>query len=148
MKHACVSFVVRFYRLLRLHLAGRRVLTTRAQLAYDSSHGWPLLSQLSNTQCEKQTVLNKCSNPGCLEEFHSLRSGRLFVTGPANVGTTNKASTTSNPGRLEYFWLCSRCCKTMRITVDPDHRVVVTSLHDPATIAPVSVAVSPAFDRR
>jgi hypothetical protein len=93
-------------------------------------------------------VLTKCANPSCLEEFRSLRSGRLFVTGPANVRVANNASTTSKPRQLEYFWLCSRCSQTMRITIDRDHQLIVTSLHDPVTITPGSVVVSAAFDRR
>ncbi len=74
-------------------------------------------------------MLSKCANPVCFEEFRSLREGRLFVmdagAAPSTDGTT--APVKRRPRRLEYFWLCHSCYKTMRVAVDTYHRVFVTS---------------------
>lgn len=83
-------------------------------------------------------MLTKCANPNCREEFRSLRSGRLFVAEP-KTHTRGATTATGRRGKLEYFWLCAACCKSMRVSVDHDHHVVVTSLYGPATAVPVSV---------
>lgn len=78
-------------------------------------------------------MLAKCANPQCTAQFYSLRHGRLFVLDAQSPST--RESPTVYPilqrERLEYFWLCERCCKIMRVGVDRDHRVLVTSLEDP-----------------
>ena len=72
-------------------------------------------------------MLTKCANPTCREEFRSLRWGRLFVTDPATARTSGDVAAPRKGGRLEYFWLCDNCTKTMKVIVDNDHHVVVTS---------------------
>lgn len=77
-------------------------------------------------------MLTKCANPQCTEEFYSLRHGRLFVLDvqppPSRESAAGCASRQRE--RLEYFWLCDGCCKSMRVGIDRDHRVLVTSLKD------------------
>jgi len=74
-------------------------------------------------------MLAKCANSVCLEEFRSLRRGRLFVMDVATPQSTDQLGMQSARGqpRLEYFWLCDSCRKTMTIVVDKDYQVGVTS---------------------
>ncbi len=71
-------------------------------------------------------MLNKCANPDCPEQFRSLRQGRLFVmdTAPQPILEMTVA-VRRKPERLEYFWLCHRCCKSQRIIADANHRIIV-----------------------
>jgi len=74
-------------------------------------------------------MLSKCANPSCREEYRSLRQGRLFVldtTPRPSLEMTNRGRRT--PERLEYFWLCSRCCRSKRVIADVNHRIVVASI--------------------
>lgn len=73
-------------------------------------------------------MLDKCSNPGCLKTFHSLREGRLFlkVCDCAYVPRGREMSLwpdCHNP--LEYFWLCRRCSRTLTVVFDPAGKAVV-----------------------
>jgi len=74
-------------------------------------------------------MLTKCANPICPKEFRSLRSGRLFVIDAGTEQFTDDATARvkRRPRKLEYAWLCDKCCKTMKVTVDAKHRVVVIS---------------------
>jgi hypothetical protein len=49
-------------------------------------------------------MVSCCANPDCRRELHYLRDGKIyqFVLSPK---TGSK--------RLEYFWLCGECSKTM-----------------------------------
>ena len=95
-------------------------------------------------------MLNKCANPVCTEEFRSLRQGRLFV---AEVPLAQSANQTTarvkrKPERLEYFWLCDHCCKTMRAAVDRAHPLMESPKKAPTTHAEESPPSPQPFDRR
>lgn len=92
-------------------------------------------------------MLSKCANPSCREEFHSLRRGRLFVAEPTPP-MTRVTTATAKRHKLEYFWLCAECCRTMRVALDRHNYVVVTSLHGSAMAAPVTVVAPAVLDRR
>jgi hypothetical protein len=49
-------------------------------------------------------MVSQCANPDCRRELHYLRDGKIyqFVLSPK---TGSK--------RLEHFWLCGECSKTM-----------------------------------
>jgi uncharacterized protein with PIN domain len=49
-------------------------------------------------------MVSRCANPDCGRELHYLRDGKIyqFVLSPE---TESK--------RLEHFWLCGECSKTM-----------------------------------
>jgi hypothetical protein len=49
-------------------------------------------------------MISQCANPDCRRDLHYLRDGKIyqFVLTPK---TGNK--------RLEHFWLCGECSKTM-----------------------------------
>ena len=77
-------------------------------------------------------MLDKCSNPGCLKAFHSLREGRLFlkVCDCAYVPRGREMSLWPDcPNPLEYFWLCGHCAHTLRVVFDSAGRPVVRPRH-------------------
>lgn len=77
-------------------------------------------------------MLTKCANPRCSAEFYSLRHGRLFVfdAQPPRTQTVAAHVLSRQPERLEYFWLCEGCCKSMQITLDAEHRIAVMPSED------------------
>ena len=85
-------------------------------------------------------MLAKCANPQCTAGFHSLRHGRLYVLDarPRGLGESRTGRSDRQGDSLEYFWLCERCCKSMRVAVDRGQRVLVISLEDPEA-APLEV---------
>jgi hypothetical protein len=49
-------------------------------------------------------MLSNCSGPSCVAHFLHLGDGKLF-----------RLINVSDPGRLEYFWLCNHCSATMTL---------------------------------
>ena len=48
-------------------------------------------------------MVKKCANPGCSSKFRYFHLGKLFVM---KSGERHK---------LDYYWLCERCCDTLTI---------------------------------
>jgi hypothetical protein len=49
-------------------------------------------------------MISQCANPDCRRELHYLRDGKIYqVVLSAKVGSK----------RLEHFWLCGECSKSM-----------------------------------
>ena len=77
-------------------------------------------------------MIAKCANPGCSAPFRYLREGRIFqvdrdaaghrIVGPFLIAETGP------PHRLEHFWLCGVCARTMTLAVDPEGGVVTVPL--------------------
>lgn len=80
-------------------------------------------------------MIAKCANPECGAPFRYLREGRIFqvdmdpgghrIVGPFLVGEGGP------PHRLEHFWLCGECARTLTLVVDPERGVVVAPLPPP-----------------
>jgi hypothetical protein len=49
-------------------------------------------------------MISQCANPDCRRELHYLRDGKIYQF-VFSSQTGNK--------RLEHFWLCGECSKTM-----------------------------------
>src|SRR5215472_13460936 len=62
-------------------------------------------------------MLSKCVNPACANTFRYSREGKLYVTDPKARSGHFRV--------LEYFWLCSTCCRDMTIQIDHGHAVTV-----------------------
>ena len=59
------------------------------------------------------TVLSKCANPACSEQFKYLHQGKLFQLTP-----TPEVQVTAEdfcPWLYERFWLCEECSKKMTL---------------------------------
>jgi len=53
-------------------------------------------------------MVKNCANPKCAKPLHYLREGRIFVF--------DAGSASDEPiHRMEHFWLCGECSKTMRL---------------------------------
>jgi hypothetical protein len=52
-------------------------------------------------------MVSQCANPDCRRELHYLRDGKVYQF----VLCTKTAGK-----RLEHFWLCGDCSKTMILT--------------------------------
>ncbi len=76
-------------------------------------------------------MIAKCANPSCGAPFRYLREGRIFqvdrdpaghrIVGPFLI------SDSGAPHRLEHFWLCGACARTMTLVVDGEGRVVAVA---------------------
>lgn len=76
-------------------------------------------------------MLSKCANPECSEPFQYLRSGKLFLLpvdsvspngGPAGPQLVEGQR---SQRKVEHFWLCGSCIKTMTLAYDPGKGVVM-----------------------
>lgn len=63
-------------------------------------------------------MLAKCANPECSAPFRYLHQGKLFqIEVDAGEGPLTRSGLTlvkgKPPQRVEYFWLCDTCARTM-----------------------------------
>lgn len=84
-------------------------------------------------------MVSKCANPTCSTPFHYLREGKIFrveveVTPLASANETVEPSNGNKvpflvarkPARkLEHYWLCGPCSRTMSLLIDKDNGVTV-----------------------
>lgn len=66
-------------------------------------------------------MVGTCANPVCKARFHTLCSGKLFlVETPTDVNTNGVTLPVFAPvpHRIQYFWLCDLCAKTMHVVYD------------------------------
>jgi hypothetical protein len=66
-------------------------------------------------------MVGTCANPACKARFHTLCSGKLFVVEtPTDVDATGGKLPVFAPvpHRIQYFWLCELCAKTLRVVCD------------------------------
>ena len=52
-------------------------------------------------------MVSQCANPDCMQKLHYLREGKIYRF---------EMSTETGARRLEHFWLCSDCSKSMTLT--------------------------------
>jgi hypothetical protein len=62
-------------------------------------------------------MVSNCANPKCAKPLHYLREGRIFVF-DVMVGTPGSNGKRSR--RMEHYWLCGVCSKTMAMEQTPD----------------------------
>jgi len=60
-------------------------------------------------------VLSKCANPACLACFHYLHQGRIFNI---ETGTVASDRNSSALRKVEHFWLCERCARTLTVVLE------------------------------
>ena len=60
------------------------------------------------------SMLSKCANSECSAVFLYLHQGRLFKL-ETGVNPANKPEIKR---KLEYFWLCEKCCQSLTLTYD------------------------------
>ena len=69
----------------------------------------------------------KCVNPACGAPFRYLRGGKLFLVDSLAISQdVSRISSMSNiPRTSEFFWLCEKCCNSMRVVVEKSGEVVL-----------------------
>jgi hypothetical protein len=59
-------------------------------------------------------MLTKCANPACSAPFRYLHEGQLFRL---DLGAGPPCPGERAPRRLQYFWLCPQCARTMTLVM-------------------------------
>jgi hypothetical protein len=74
-------------------------------------------------------MLAKCANPACSATFHYFHEGKLFTIesriDSQAMAPRSDPEYTGRPHSLQYFWLCSSCCRAMTIQSGGDHGVAI-----------------------
>jgi len=55
-------------------------------------------------------MVNQCANPQCGKPLHYLREGRIYVF---DVPSSAASAEGKRSRRMEHFWLCGSCAKTL-----------------------------------
>ncbi len=86
-------------------------------------------------------MLAKCANPSCSESFHRLGQGRLFRLEPDSSRNGGAGETGDGDSRVEYFWLCDDCLRSMTLRLDESGNVSVEplALADPDNYPEVAI---------
>ena len=67
-------------------------------------------------------MLSKCANPVCSASFRFLHEGKVFsvtlAPRPASKGPADYLWGSPVPRRVEYYWLCDNCSRTMTLVWD------------------------------
>jgi hypothetical protein len=65
-------------------------------------------------------MVSKCANPACTASFRYLRQGRLFLveSAPGLAAEALDVELGRQSRRLEYFWLCHACCRSLNIVME------------------------------
>jgi len=93
----------------------------------------------------ERMMLAKCANHSCAAKFMYLHEGALFSvesgSGVPKSGLLNGFEYAGTFRSFQYFWLCSRCCKTMTLRVEGER---VVAVHKPWSIAVTEAYVAKA----
>ncbi len=65
-------------------------------------------------------MFSQCANPDCRRELHYLRDGKIYQF---------VLSTRAGGKRLEHFWLCGECSKTMILICGNPAEVKIVGKH-------------------
>lgn len=57
-------------------------------------------------------MITKCANPGCSQQLHCLREGRLYRF---EMKCKPEVAQSADCKSSEYFWLCGTCASTMTL---------------------------------
>jgi len=74
-------------------------------------------------------MVSKCANPGCEAPFRYLHKGKLFRLDKES-GYKRRRLLGDEPAkkpmrRVEFYWLCDVCAKTMTLVFDQESGVSV-----------------------
>jgi hypothetical protein len=98
--------------------------TTRARYKCNS-HNATLEIGSPNFERQLRSMLAKCFNSSCANEFRYLTDGKLFRL-------ENDAALAQRNSRTEYFWLCPGCSQTMTLSISNEGNVVPAADSEPA----------------
>lgn len=79
-------------------------------------------------------MLSKCANPSCSTPLIYLREGKLFVMQHSGSPGVSPAAPDRQgpilakpPSRIEHFWLCGPCSKSLTLVYDVEVGVRVAA---------------------
>lgn len=75
-------------------------------------------------------MVSKCANPDCNTPLQYLRDGKVFRVEVQEMAADELQPFITMPPkkpmkRVEHFWLCGECSKTMRIIFDAQQHVSI-----------------------
>jgi len=74
-------------------------------------------------------MIEKCLNSACSVSFRYLHKGKLFVLEAADSSTIKPfADQPQKTRRLQLFWLCEECCRTMTVINEKGRGIRVVPL--------------------
>jgi hypothetical protein len=76
-------------------------------------------------------MVSKCANPDCPAVFQYLRDGKVYRLEVQDFGDELMGDDRKPPKRVEHFWLCGDCARTMRISFDGVRKVDVIPVERP-----------------
>lgn len=87
-------------------------------------------------------MLSKCANPVCSACFRFLHDGKVFsvtlAPRPPAKGASEYFWGSPVPHRVEYYWLCENCSRSMTLIWD----------HGRVAVRPLSLLRAPASEGR
>ena len=84
--------------------------------------------KLKNFSVKAVDVVYKCFNPACSVPFLYMHEGRLFRLEKRAGSTLIRTQEAEPPSRVEFFWLCDCCSRTMSVSVSGGRGVLVQKL--------------------
>ena len=76
---------------------------------------------------EKDGVMvSNCANPKCARPLHYLREGKIFIFDSAD---RIEPKTGKRSRRLEHYWLCGDCCRSLTLEKGPEGVRLVSRPH-------------------
>ncbi len=74
-------------------------------------------------------MVHKCFNPACSAPFLYMHEGKLFRVEKHSVRAASDGGVPSKgPSRIEFFWLCEACARSMSINMVDGRGVLVQKL--------------------
>jgi len=87
-------------------------------------------------------MVAKCANPSCSALLRYLKEGRFFrLEADPTPGSPANFNSSGLSSKTEYFWLCSRCSKTMMLRLGQGGTVVTEALPEYAQDSPEDFAI-------
>ncbi len=87
-------------------------------------------------------MLTKCANPECNARFRYLHEGKLFVVDRFDSSQRGLSPelAANESYRLDYYWLCSSCSRSMEVVSGSPTRMQVMPVQRVQPPAPVKKA--------
>lgn len=72
---------------------------------------------IGQRRCGDGSMVSQCANPKCAKPLHYLRDGRVFVF---DVGASETSVNGKRMRKMEHFWLCGECSRTLAMEQSPE----------------------------
>ncbi len=79
-------------------------------------------------------MVSHCANPKCAKPLHYLREGRIVVF---DVAAGEADGNGKRSQRMEHYWLCGECSKTLEMEQSPEGVRVVPRMRGCVTETPL-----------